>query len=828
MTKDPAMNAYRNHLMIDGISGFGIHHPLRVIGACVVLVTMAHLLADPATANEPNRLAPPAAGSAAPFAPAVQPTMTGEFLVGIVTIQFRDTEFPGDQEFAMRTLDTVIATDSDKDPAAKSRHTKEFSPVSMEEYFKTYSNGITWPRVVMMNDLGNAYSDRNLFGHYCANHHWRNPIGWATREEGEQRLQRLHRAALDHANRSYRGTRPHLIYYNYITTRSARPSREITLELRGIYRTRNVSSQRERRDIQRAVKRGEHHDPDFDPWEAYSPVCNWGDPAWQGTMSQIHDFSGGMLAHEIGHALGAPNINRVGSRHDGIGGDAVLLPYGPTATAFSRFYHHGFVSQLNHPTINFSGTYTLHPRHIHPKGDEAVGYLISSNHPHYMYHVEYVHGENPTVGVGPAHEGMLVSVVNLGSRNFLGPPDLFYVYRPNDPHFLGRGNLDSCLFGRNHSRTEFNLNTNPSSRLPNSLDGGVSLKNISENGDTLTFDVEIDRKIVVDEQYRESLLPKMRLGEITDIQQTGFAMSCITEFRGEPLKTMYGFCWSTSPKPTVRDQMLALSNREIHRGRALNLAPGTTYYVRAFATNGAGVRYSDEERTVRTLDPGTAPQSIGPLLNDGFSGNWYLASQYSHRDESTNILYSPTCVMAKLIGYYRPPRFSYAMDARATYVDFNRMHWRPSREEYPPRLVEVNRFFNVIYEKGRRSGLHLPRPDQNFARKIATLAGLRSIPVLQSLDRQDVPGAEGLIRNDLLQSRPVILLFENSRPGSKQPMRWTLIDGVDAEGRFHIHVPIGNKLSMRNQPDEMGTGYYKMDELLRTSYHLHVVTSLSY
>lgn len=76
------------------------------------------------------------------------------------------------------------------------------------------------------------------------------------------------------------------------------------------------------------------------------------------------DSSGGVFAHELGHSLGAPDTYHIGRFNDGIGGSPDLLVYGPTANAFSRFYHHGFIKPENHPTLTKSGNYTLHPRHI--------------------------------------------------------------------------------------------------------------------------------------------------------------------------------------------------------------------------------------------------------------------------------------------------------------------------------------------------------------------------------------------------------------------------------------------------------------------------------
>jgi hypothetical protein len=686
---------------------------------------------------------PPKASPVPDFNPAKQPVVTGEFPVGVIIITFKETAIPGDIGEAIRTLDKVVGTNQEADPGAGSKSSRHSSGANQEEYFKTYSNGIAWPKIVAMPDEANFYQDPHFYGYYCEYDYWENPIGWKDREEGEERVARMNQNALRFATKSYRGTKPSFICYNYITTRPATPVKEVSDMLLQFYENRGADPDRTRMDRPRKNRKREPQTREFDPWTYYRPNCKWGEPMWPNSKIQINNSSGGTLAHEIGHCLGAPDVYRIGRFNDGIGSDASLLAYGPTANAFSRFYHHAYIKERNHPTIKTSGTYTLHPRHIDPQGDEAVGYLIPSNHPHYFYQVEYIHQENGTVGVGSSHEGMLISAINFGRDNFLGSPDYTYVYRPNDPFFRGKGDIHECLFGKAHRRTEFNMGTEPSARLPNLLDGGVSFKNIEEHAGTLTFDVVIDRNPVTGSAYTNSMLPQIRLDEISDVQPTSFTMDCTIKFRGEPVKTAYGFCWSTSKNPTVRDATFTLAHREWYRGHAINLTPNTTYYVRAFATNGLGFRYSDEEKTVKTPDFKTPPASIGPLLTDSFSNNGYLFDEYSNETTETSetfIGYSPTCVLAKLIAYYRPARFASASGggSKATPVDFNQLSWNPGADDFPMRLEEIDGFFQAVYDQGRQLKLHDPRPGKDFLGNIVKLTGVRSKPVLNTLGPENL------------------------------------------------------------------------------------------
>jgi hypothetical protein len=766
------------------------------------------------------------------YNPAKQPTTVGEVPVGVVTITFRETEVTNSISRVAQDLNTVKGASSEADLGGHGHHGSDSEGVSQEEYFKIYSNGITWPKIVMMPDESTVYQDPHFYGYYCEYDYWENPIGWQSAEEANKRVEKMNRNALRFAEKNYRGPKPRFVCYNYITTRPETPSEEVHNLLLHFYQNRGDDPDRTRKIRTRKVRRRDQQEGagDFDPWRHYTPAVKWGEPMWPNSKIQINNSAGGVLAHEIGHCLGAPDVYRIGRYNDGIGGGASLLSYGPTANAFSRFYHHGYIKQENHPVIEKPGNYTLHPRHIDPKGEQAIGYLIPSNHPHYMYHLEYIHDENSTVGVGPQPEGLLVSVVNLGRDNYLGSPDYFYTYRPNDPFFRGEGHLDQCLFGKSHGRTAFGPDTEPSSRLPNLLDGGIRIKNIEERQGSLTFDLEIERQRVAGREYTESMLPQIRLDQVVDVQPTSFTMDCTIKFRGEPLKTDYGFCWATSRNPTIRDSTYNLRHRECYRGHAIHLSPNTTYYIRAYATNGLGVRYSDEEITIKTPPLTAARYGIGPLCTDSFSNNAYLFTRYSNETNETSetfIGYSPTCVLAKLTAYYRPKRFPSARDddSRPEAVDFDRLNWNPGGDHHPPRLDEIDGFFRSVYDQSLSLKLHEPKPSKQFLSNLVKLTKARSKPVLNTLDAGNLSQVASLIQKDLAQSRPVIVIFSFENGDATAPARWALIDGIDASGRFLVDFPMNTNMFVDGEDRNIRSGPVPAEALLLPFYKTHVITS---
>ncbi|MBK9292325.1 MAG: fibrobacter succinogenes major paralogous domain-containing protein [Bacteroidetes bacterium] len=75
---------------------------------------------------------------------------------------------------------------------------------------------------------------------------------------------------------------------------------------------------------------------------------------------------------------------------------------------------------------------------------------------------------------------------------------------------------------------------------------------------------------------------------------TAEAQGSVTDDGGHPLLD-YGFCYATTPNPTL-DDMVVMGNGDpdSFTGFLLGLSPSTTYYVRAFAENAMGVSYGNE------------------------------------------------------------------------------------------------------------------------------------------------------------------------------------------------------------------------------------------
>lgn len=81
--------------------------------------------------------------------------------------------------------------------------------------------------------------------------------------------------------------------------------------------------------------------------------------------------------------------------------------------------------------------------------------------------------------------------------------------------------------------------------------------------------------------------------------------SAVLDNGGEVLSKT-GICWSTKPEPTEDLTSVALTANAATSitGKLTALDGGTVYYIRAFATNGAGTTYSNELTVTTLLEPG--------------------------------------------------------------------------------------------------------------------------------------------------------------------------------------------------------------------------------
>ena len=124
---------------------------------------------------------------------------------------------------------------------------------------------------------------------------------------------------------------------------------------------------------------------------------------------------------------------------------------------------------------------------------------------------------------------------------------------------------------------------------------------------------------------------------------TAYSGGLISEDGGGEISSR-GVCWNTSPNPTIEDSEKSEDGAEIGSFNSLlpNLTSGTTYYVRAYATNEAGTAYGNEiSFTTICEQPTSADFVLGHiddyndlvLLESGFvdrCDGWPFEVQVSH------------------------------------------------------------------------------------------------------------------------------------------------------------------------------------------------------
>ena len=105
----------------------------------------------------------------------------------------------------------------------------------------------------------------------------------------------------------------------------------------------------------------------------------------------------------------------------------------------------------------------------------------------------------------------------------------------------------------------------------------------------------------------QATAPDVLNGQASAVTHNSAQVSASIISLGSSAVTQHGHCWSTSPDPTTADNKTALGGTSVNYSYTSNLTGltnSTTYYVRAYAANGVGTKYSDPI-TLTTLAPPT-------------------------------------------------------------------------------------------------------------------------------------------------------------------------------------------------------------------------------
>jgi len=104
-------------------------------------------------------------------------------------------------------------------------------------------------------------------------------------------------------------------------------------------------------------------------------------------------------------------------------------------------------------------------------------------------------------------------------------------------------------------------------------------------------------EIYVDNLRFNRSAPTVTTQAVSDITSTTATANGNITTLGTTNPTQYGHCWSTTTGPTISNSLTtngAVSATGTYTSAMTNLSVGTTYYVRAYATNAAGTSYGSE------------------------------------------------------------------------------------------------------------------------------------------------------------------------------------------------------------------------------------------
>ncbi len=116
-------------------------------------------------------------------------------------------------------------------------------------------------------------------------------------------------------------------------------------------------------------------------------------------------------------------------------------------------------------------------------------------------------------------------------------------------------------------------------------------------------------------------LPVVTTSAATSITPDAAVLNGSLENTGSDNPSAHGFCWNNSGTPTVDDQKRDLGTASgigVFSTKLTGLAPNTTYYVRAFATNSGGTGYGSEISFTTTADMPVVT-TVSVVANDSTS-----------------------------------------------------------------------------------------------------------------------------------------------------------------------------------------------------------------
>jgi M6 family metalloprotease-like protein len=220
-----------------------------------------------------------------------------------------------------------------------------------------------------------------------------------------------------------------------------------------------------------------------------------GKRVWDYTFQTENQSTVKVLAHEMFHTLGAPDLYHYYNATS-IAPAAtwdIMGTGGGHMTAYMKWKYSGQTWINNIPEITTPGMYTLYPL---TSATNNCFKIASSNSSTEYFIVEY-RKKSGTFESSLPGSGLIIYRVNPSIYgNGDGPPDELYIYRPGGT-LTANGNPAAAHFSADVNRTYINDTTDPSLFLSNGLPGGLDIWGITFADSTISFYVGQPANFVV-------------------------------------------------------------------------------------------------------------------------------------------------------------------------------------------------------------------------------------------------------------------------------------------------------------------------------------------
>ena len=205
----------------------------------------------------------------------------------------------------------------------------------------------------------------------------------------------------------------------------------------------------------------------------------------------------GVLCHEFGHTLGAPDLyhyktDSTGYKWNPVGRWDIMASNGVYPQQTSGYIKYKYFHWINAiPEITQSGRYSLSTI---ATSNQCYKINMEGSTTEFLY-LEYRNKNYPYEQYIP-NNGLVISRINplkRGNSNAInggGKEDEIYIYRPNGT-FTNDGNINHAPFCVELNSTSFNPTTNPHEFLSNGEMGNIYISNVSECDSTISFYVKI-------------------------------------------------------------------------------------------------------------------------------------------------------------------------------------------------------------------------------------------------------------------------------------------------------------------------------------------------